>query len=54
MYNSTGQKVNTLTKGVFDARFYDIQCNGTNMPSEIYFFRIEAASFHDLKKMTMN
>jgi len=50
IYNVTGQKVATLVDKYQQAGFYQIQWDASDVSSGVYFYRIEAGSFTDLKK----
>jgi hypothetical protein len=53
VYNSTGQKVETLVNRKFSAGYHEVNWNAVNMATGIYFYRIQAGSFQDLKKMIL-
>jgi len=48
-----GREVSTLVKGQMNAGTYNINFNADNMPSGIYFYRIEAGNFIQTKKMIL-
>jgi hypothetical protein len=53
IYNSRGQKVETLVNKKMGIGYHVVRWDATNMPSGIYFYKIKAGSFHDLKKMIL-
>jgi hypothetical protein len=53
VYNTIGQTVNVLENGYKNAGNYSIQFNGGNLPSGIYFYRLEAGQFSQVKKMML-
>ncbi len=53
IYNSQGKELNTLVNESKYAGNYDISYNGEHLPSGIYFYRLEAGEFSDMKKMIL-
>ena len=58
IYNVLGQKVCTLVNGYHEVNYYSVQWNGTNdrgfqVPSGIYFYRLEAAGEMLMKRMLL-
>ena len=53
VFNLLGQEVATLVNGVQDAGYKAVEFNSSNLPSGIYFYKIQAGSFSDLKKMVI-
>ncbi|MEJ2616663.1 MAG: T9SS type A sorting domain-containing protein, partial [Ignavibacteriaceae bacterium] len=53
VYNSIGQEVATLVNEIKPAGYYSIHYNANRLASGIYFYRIEAGSFYQIKKMTL-
>jgi hypothetical protein len=51
VYNLLGQKIAVLLKTVQVAGNYELEFNAGNLPSGIYYYRIEAGEYHDVKKM---
>ena len=43
----------TITDKTFRAGQHEIVFNGNDIASGIYFYRIDAGNFHDVKKMTL-
>jgi len=52
-YNLIGQKVKTLLNQHMPAGFHEVEFNGQNLFSGIYWYRIEAGNFQDVKKMIL-
>jgi hypothetical protein len=52
-YNSLGQTVKVLEAGFKQAGNHSITFNATDFPSGIYFYRIEAGQFMQIKKMIL-
>jgi hypothetical protein len=53
VFNILGQKVITLFEGLLPAGFHSVHWNGSNSSSGIYYYRITAGSYGDIKKMTL-
>lgn len=53
VYNVLGQKVATLVDDVQAPGKKSTSLDGTNLPSGIYFYRIQAGSFNQVKKMLL-
>jgi heparin/heparan-sulfate lyase len=53
IYNSTGQLVEILVNENMGVGSYNINWDASDMPSGIYFYKIRAGSFVDLKKMIL-
>ncbi len=60
IYNALGQEVSTLVNDVEDAGYYSLTWDGTNCPSGVYFYRMNAVSistpgktFSQVKKMLL-
>ena len=51
IYNTIGQKVNTLKNGVMPAGHHEVTFNALNLSSGIYYYRMEVGEFQDVKKM---
>jgi hypothetical protein len=48
-----GQKVETLLNKRIPAGYHEIEFNAQNLPSAVYFYRIQAGDFQDVKKMIL-
>ncbi len=53
VYDLLGREVKTLTNEVRKAGYHEIPFDGTNLASGIYFYKIEAGTFVDSKKMVL-
>ncbi len=53
IYNSLGKKVQTLVNQKLLSGSYEVEFNGNNFPSGVYYFRIETENFTDSKKMIL-
>jgi heparin/heparan-sulfate lyase len=53
IFNLAGQKIVTLLDKRMGMGYYKVNWDAANMPSGLYFYRIKAASFTDLKKMIL-
>jgi hypothetical protein len=53
VYNAIGQKVYSFTNSYSSAGIYDVEFNGANLPSGIYYYKLEADGFDQVKKMTL-
>jgi flagellar hook assembly protein FlgD len=53
IYNSLGQKVVNLISKKQAAGTYEVEWNAAEFASGIYFFKIQAGEFVDMKKMIL-
>lgn len=53
VYNVLGQHLATLLNGFKQAGFYEMHFNATKYPSGIYFYSIQAGSYHKIMKMML-
>ena len=53
VYNSTGQLVTTLLDGFADKGTKQLVFNGTDFPSGVYFYSLNAGEFSQAKKMVL-
>ena len=53
IYNLVGQKVATLVSEKQKAGNHEVEFKAQNLSSGIYFYRIEAGEFQDVKKMIL-
>ena len=53
VFNSQGKVVANLANGVLSAGSHEVHWNALNMPSGIYFYRLETANFSQTKKMLL-
>jgi hypothetical protein len=53
VFNVTGTKIKTLVNEFKSAGYYSYDFNAENIASGIYYYRLEAGSFSDTKKMVI-
>jgi choice-of-anchor B domain-containing protein len=53
LYDITGREVAQLINQRHEAGYYDYQFNATYLSSGVYFYRIEAGDFTDIKRMVL-
>jgi hypothetical protein len=53
IFNSLGDKISTLASEELNAGSYNYDWNAVNLPSGIYFYRLETQSFSESKKMLL-
>ena len=53
VYNSIGRKISTLLNEVKSQGTFTIEFDGSNLPSGIYYLRLQAGIFTDIKKMVL-
>jgi len=53
LYTITGQKVRTLLDAKMPAGRHDLQFSGTDLASGVYFYRIQAGAFTQVRKMML-
>jgi hypothetical protein len=53
IYDITGRLVQTLVEGVQEAGYYSIEWKSTDYASGVYFYRLEAGEFTNVKKMVI-
>jgi hypothetical protein len=53
VYNTLGQHVATLVKGEIDAGYHTLQFDGSGLASGVYFYRLQAGSYVDTKKLLL-
>jgi hypothetical protein len=53
IYNLLGQEVATLVNGEQEPGRYNVKFDASGLPSGIYFYRLEAGKFVDVKKMIL-
>ena len=51
LYNTVGEKVETILNKQLNAGIHSIEFNAKNLSSGIYFYQIEAGKFQDVKKL---
>ncbi len=53
VFNTLGQRVITLLDKALDRGLYDIEFDARNLASGIYYYKIEAGNFQNVKKMIL-
>jgi hypothetical protein len=53
VFNVLGQTVATLVNGIENAGVHEVKFDGTNIASGVYFYRIQAGSFVQTKKLLL-
>jgi hypothetical protein len=53
IFNIAGQKIQTLLNKKMSAGSHQVEFNAQNLSSGVYFYRIEADEFQDVKKMVL-
>ena len=53
VYNTIGQKVSTLVLETQEPGYHEIKFDGTGLASGVYFYRIQAGSFVQTKKLLL-
>jgi len=53
VYNTLGQTINVLANGFKSKGNYSVNFNAVDLPSGIYFYRLEAGQFSQVKKMML-
>ncbi len=53
VYDILGKEVETLVNDIQDPGYYEVKFDGFNLSSGIYFYRVKAGNFSDVKKMML-
>jgi PKD repeat protein len=53
LYDITGREVSTLVNEQHNAGYYDFNFNASYLASGVYFYRIQAGEFMDIKRMVL-
>ena len=53
IYNVTGRLVSVLVNGNFEKGNYSVEFNGNNLPSGVYFYKLESGGYSDIKKLVL-
>jgi hypothetical protein len=53
VYNTLGQTIKVIENGYKNAGNYSIEFNASDIPSGVYFYRLEAGQFSQVKKMIL-
>jgi hypothetical protein len=51
--NILGEEIKVLLNEENEAGYYSVDFNGSDLPSSVYFYRIQAGNFIDTKKMLL-
>ena len=53
IYNSLGQEIKTLVNGFIEAGVHTVNFNAVDLNSGMYFYRLDAGEFSQVRKMTL-
>ena len=53
VYDILGNEITTLVDELKQPGTYEVEFNGVNLPSGIYFYKLNAGEFSDTKKMIL-
>ena len=53
VFNVAGQEVARLVSGQMAAGWHSLEWNAGNLPSGVYFYRLQSSEFNDVKKMML-
>ena len=53
VYDELGKEVDVVAKGYREANMYEAVFDATNLPSGVYYYKLEAEGFADTKKMVI-
>jgi hypothetical protein len=53
VFNTLGQRVAILQNGEQDAGYHEVHFDGSNLPSGVYFYRMQAGSYTETKKLLL-
>ena len=53
IFNSLGEEIETLLNEEFEKGSYEYEWNAANLPSGIYFYKLQTDSFTETKKMIL-
>jgi hypothetical protein len=53
IFNVAGERIGLLDEGYHEAGSYSTSWNGSHLPSGVYFYRIRAGAFSEVKKMVL-
>ena len=53
VYNIAGKEVAKLVDGLRSAGEYSVSFNASELPSGVYFYKLNAGSFSQIKKMVL-
>jgi hypothetical protein len=53
VFNTLGQRVAILQNGEQDAGYHEVTFDGANLPSGVYFYRMQAGTFVETKRLLL-
>jgi hypothetical protein len=53
VYNTLGQLVSVLQRGEQDAGYHEVRFDGSNLPSGVYFYRIQSGRYVEVRKLLL-
>jgi hypothetical protein len=53
VYDILGKEIATLVNDKLSAGTYEVKFDGSNLPSGIYFYKLETENFKEIKRMMM-
>ncbi len=53
IYDVLGKQVQTLVNGTLSPSAYEVSFDGSNLPSGVYYYRLEAGDYTDTKKLVL-
>ncbi|MBK7258014.1 MAG: T9SS type A sorting domain-containing protein [Ignavibacteriae bacterium] len=53
VFNTLGQQVSILQNGDQEAGYHEVRFDGANLPSGVYFYRMQTGSFTETKKFLL-
>jgi hypothetical protein len=53
VFNTLGQQITTLIQGVQGPGFHEVSFDGSNLPSGVYFYRLQAGDFTQTKRFVL-
>jgi hypothetical protein len=51
VYDVIGREIATLAEGIHSAGSYSVQFDATSLSSGVYYYKLSAGSFSNIKKM---
>lgn len=54
VFDVLGSEIKTLVNEFKNAGYYEIEFNASNIPSGVYFYKIQSGNFNAVKKMILN
>jgi hypothetical protein len=53
VFNTLGQEISVLRNGEQEAGYHDVKFDGTNLPSGVYFYRMQADNYMETRKLLL-